>query len=409
MSETIQKTDEQIENIDNWLYYAMGSRGYDYDGVERYSAAYLMGEINYKNLVTIIPGFRYEKDYSKYNGQRFREVSSAGVQLLPADYAELTNTRENEFFLPMIHLIVNPANWLKIRLARTETLTRPDYIQYAPITTIDLYSGYIRANNAALKPAKSANYDVSIQVYENYVGFFTVSGFYKNIENLIFQTGYKLSPGIPILEGLNVPEHWLRDTATGRTLAQPWMDTYVNNPNPAVYKGFELEWQTHFWFLPSFLQGLVLNVNYTRIFSEVDKQLYLNQQKITLEPGKPPRTTYSIIDTIRTARMPYQPKHILNVTLGYDYKGFSARLSYLYQADKTVWIATYPALDQSTGTYYRWDLTLQQKLDWGIQVFANLVNLNKRADRNYRGNNESNASYTEYYGFTMDLGIRFNL
>ena len=120
------------------------------------------------------------------------------------------------------------------------------------------------------------------------------------------------------------------------------------------------------------------------------------------------RTTYSILDTIRTARMPYQPKHILNVTLGYDYEGFSARLSYLYQADKTVWIATYPALDQSTGTYYRWDLTLQQKLDWGFQVFANLVNLNKRADRNYRGNNESNSSYTEYYGFTMDLGIRYN-
>lgn len=107
--------------------------------------------------------------------------------------------------------------------------------------------------------------------------------------------------------------------------------------------------------------------------------------------------------------MPYQPGHILNVTFGYDIKGFSARLSYLYQGDKTAWIANDVALDQSTKTYYRWDLSIQQKLDWGLQIYANLTNLNKRADRNYTGEMETNASYAEFYGFTMDLGIRYNL
>ena len=158
--------------------------------------------------------------------------------------------------------------------------------------------------------------------------------------------------------------------------------------------------------MPSFLQGIVLNVNYTRIFSDVDKQIFKVNQTIN-RPPKPP--TYSIVDTIRSGRMPYQPAHIVNVTFGYDFKGFSARVSYLYQTDKTTYVATYPALDQSTGTYARWDLSLQQKLEWGLQVFANFSNLNKRADRSFRGNNEQNASYTEYYGFTMDLGVRYNL
>ena len=181
-------------------------------------------------------------------------------------FTTLTNIRQSEFWLPMVHLIVSPNDWLKIRLARTETLTKPDYIQYAPITTIDQYSSYIRANNAELKPAKSTNYDASVQVYQNYIGFFTASGFYKSIEDLIFQASYKVQSGIPILEGLNVPDSWLGSS--------PTIDTYVNNPNPAYYRGIELEWQTHFWYLPSFLQGLVLNVNYTRIFSDVDKKTY---------------------------------------------------------------------------------------------------------------------------------------
>lgn len=394
------------EYPDNWLRYSMGSDGYDYDGIEKYQSAYLMGEISYKNLVTLIPGFRYEKDYTEYNGQRFREVSSGGVQLEPADFTELRNVRESEFFLPMVHLTINPANWIKIRLAYTETLTRPDYNQYAPITTIDQYSGYVRANNAGLEPAKSTNYDAAIQIFENYTGFFTISGFYKSIDNLIFKTGYKLSPGIPLVEGLNVPLTWVKDTLSGRTTAQPFMDTYVNNPNPAIYKGFELEWQTNFWYLPSVFKGLILNINYTRIFSEVDKQIYLNRQSIT---GRPPRTTYAIVDTIRSGRMPYQPGHILNVTLGYDYKDFSVRFSYLYQADKSIYVDTYPELDQNSEAYERWDITVQQKLEWGIQLYANLANINKRKDQNQAGVSGIQPSYTEYYGFTMDVGLRFNL
>lgn len=402
--EALQETSK--DHPQNWLYYSMGSIGYDYDGIERYQAGYIMTEISYKNLITLIPGVRYEADYSKYHGQRFKEVEQAGTQLPPADFERLENVRDNKFWLPMVHLIVNPFSWLKVRLARTETLTRPDYMQYAPITTIDRFNGYIRANNAALKPAKSINYDASIQIYQNYVGFLTFSGFYKKISDLIFQSGYQLQPGVAIPEGLNIPKSWLVDKE-GRVVATPWMDTYLNNPNPAYYKGFEVEWQTHFWYLPSFLRGLIFNVNYSRIFSEVDKQRFIVKRVVE---GKPPRVTikYVVQDTIRTGRMPYQPSHIFNFTLGYDIKDFSARLSFLYQTDKLTYLANYPGLDQSTGTYYRWDLTLQQKLPWNLQVFVNLNNLNKRADRSYRGNVETNAAYTEYYGFTMDVGIRYN-
>lgn len=389
-----------MRGTSEWLRYAIGSRGRDYDGIERYQAGYIMSEFNLGEYITILPGIRWEKDYSKYRGQRYRENVVSNIQRDPLDLVELENVRENEFWLPMVHLTVQPANWLKIRLARTETLTRPDYIQYAPITSINSYASYIRAANADLKPARSKNYDAAISVYQSYVGLFTVSGFYKTIDDLILQSTINYQSGITLPPNLNIPASWLAS-------ASPQIDTYSNNPSPATYKGFELDWQTHFWYLPSIFEGLVLNVNYTRIFSNIDKELFFVATGDVIPGTRPPRFTKILIDSSRTARMPDQPAHIANVTIGYDYKGFSTRLSYLYQTDKTTFISTEPILDNFSGIYARWDLTLQQNLGRGLQIFANLTNLNNRRDENFRGYTLTDPAYIEYYGFTMDLGIRY--
>lgn len=380
------------------LNYAIGSRGRDYNGDEQYQAAYLMAELNWREYITLIPGVRWERDWSRYTGQRYREVTRNNIQQEPTDLDTLTVERDNDFFLPMVHLIINPASWLKIRLARTETLTRPDFIQYAPITRINSYQTYMRAANSLLKPAKSINWDASVSVYQNRLGLFTVSGFYKSINDLIFQTNYYLRPGLPVLPGLNIPESWIE--------ASPDCDTYINNPFEAIYKGFELDWQTHFWYLPSVLKGLVLNINYTRIFSETQKQLYFLGKGDLIWPFPPTYATI-IIDSSRTARMPDQPAHLLNITVGYDFKGFSARLSYLYQTDKVTYLDRSPILDNFSGAYARWDLTLQQTLGRGLQFFSNFTNLNNRADRNFRGESLESPTYIEYYGFSIDAGIRY--
>jgi len=211
-----------------------------------------------------------------------------------------------------------------------------------------------------------------------------------------------LQTGIPVLEGTNIPSTWLKGAA-------PQMDTYINNPYPAKYTGIEVDWQTHFWYLPSVLSGLVFNINYTHITSEIEKQLYYNGQGEIIPGSRPPRRANILIDSSRVSRMPDQPKHILNITLGYDYEGFSARVSYLMQTNRVTYIDRNDVLDQYSGTYARWDLTLQQKLDYGLTVFANFTNLNNRPDRNFRGSSLTNPTYIEYYGFTMDLGLRFRM
>jgi len=135
---------------------------------------------------------------------------------------------------------------------------------------------------------------------------------------------------------------------------------------------------------------------------------------MTKVSGFPPRTTYSFVQRTIKTRMPDQPSYILNLTIGYDIEGFSARVSYLYQTDKLTGIGydgTTPSTRLSTyqGAYGRWDLTLQQKIGEHLQVFANFNNLNSRHDQNLMGANANTPSSLEYYGFTMDIGARYNL
>jgi outer membrane receptor protein involved in Fe transport len=104
--------------------------------------------------------------------------------------------------------------------------------------------------------------------------------------------------------------------------------------------------------------------------------------------------------------MPDQPAHIFNTTIGYDFQGFSIRVSYLYQSDKVAGIGETPVTDAFTGPYGRWDLALQQKLGEQIQLFANFNNLNNTHDESLLGYRETNPTSLQYYGRTIDVGIR---
>jgi hypothetical protein len=111
--------------------------------------------------------------------------------------------------------------------------------------------------------------------------------------------------------------------------------------------------------------------------------------------------------------MPDQPSNIVNVTLGYDIYGFSARVSFLYQENKGTGIGYsgfYPSTVVSTytGAYRRWDVSLQQKID-ALLVYVNLNNLNAQPDKVFTGQGLVNPQYFEYYGFTMDVGVRYTL
>ena len=253
----------------------------------------------------------------------------------------------------------------------------------------------LRLGNPYIKPALTQNYDIYVSVYENSIGLFTAGFFYKEIDNLIVPIEYKTKDATLIhnrykLVQSGEPTH---------------IYTWTNLDATSYVRGIELDWQTHFWYLPSFLSGLVFNINYTHIKSETRYPFYY-----TKATGVPPFLKFENIDSTRTGRLLNQPDDILNLTLGYDIGGFSARLSFLYQDNVLREAnATWEELDSYTDAYYRWDFTAFYRLPWleGLQVYLNLNNISDRPDRRFVSVLEK-LSYVEYYGTTADLGIRYS-
>ena len=393
---------------DSYREQPIGSFGRDYQGEESYQAAYVMAELNLGSWLTVIPGVRYERDESTYSGARFREIVGPSGAAPPGEYTVIDTTRTNDFVLPMLHVNVRPTDWLQVRLARTETLARPDYIQYAPLTTIDQYNSVVRAANTALRPSHSTNYDLSVSVFEGHVGLLSASLFTKEIDDYIIFSSFKLVNDSTFqslfqeqFAGTQVPESWYGPGAS------PTINTYQNNPYPARYRGVELDWQTSFWYLPSVLKGLVFNANYTYLFSEMEYEgYYLRQGELIRR--RPPTYAQVLDDTLRVGRVFDQPTHVANVTLGYDLGGFSTRASFLYQTDTVSGIDVgTPIFDRFTGAYYRFDLSLRQKFANGFELFSNFNNITGRPDRSYLQGNAALPTYTEYYGLTVDVGARY--
>ena len=387
----------------DWQRISIGSMGSDYDGIEEYQAGYIMAEIELGQYISLIPGVRYDADYTKYNGESFQATNSGGVETPPVGFQINTNERSNSFWLPMVHLKLHPLNWLRIHLAGTETVTRPDYSQYAPITSLDTYGGYCQAANGGLRDSRSKNLDASVSIFHEYAGLVTVSGFYKSIDDLIMYESIASVDTIiykKIDAQLNVPSFFFQGNRT------PTIATWLNNSSPAQYRGVEFEWQTNFWYLPQPLSGLVFNINWTYINSTITVKQYVTKSYYI--PARPAPIKVSTYDsTSRAQRMPDQPAHILNGTIGYDYKGFSLRVSYIYQSNKVISIGSSPVLDTYTGSYNRWDIAVQQKLGSHLQLYANINNLTNTNDATF-GSQQIDPISEQYYGTSVDVGLRYN-
>jgi len=104
-----------------------------------------------------------------------------------------------------------------------------------------------------------------------------------------------------------------------------------------------------------------------------------------------------------------QPRSILNLILGWDYKGFSSRVSYRYQ-DRTL-----QSLDSRLSVFDRYydsfsliDISLKQKLNEHLSLYANMTNVGNHIDDYLIGAHAGNPALptnSESYGFRSQFGI----
>lgn len=207
---------------------------------------------------------------------------------------------------------------MDIRLAYTETLSRPDYNLLAPRTIIKPNVNEVTWSRTNLKPALSRNYDVILTFYQPDYGLFTISGFYKDIKNFTYtRSAYMLNGTVTDPANFDLPM-----SLSGGSITYP-----LNSPYNATLKGLEFDLQLQFRKMRNFMKGVVFSANLTLMDSKMNyfETLKSRIKNPDFTPGgteKPFLPTNS--DIIYTDRLLKQPSLLFNVSLGYDYKNSQA-------------------------------------------------------------------------------------
>lgn len=401
--------------------YQQLSNDYTYD--EQYYATYAMSKVSFGDLM-VIGGVRYEEVNSEYFAYNARDQRNAQAQIM----YDTTSSAGNSFLLPMVQARYSPTNWIDVRYAYSQTLSRPDYNLLSPKFTIT-QGNTIFTGNPALKTAKSNNHDVNLTLHANKLGLLSAGVFLKTVENFVYTADYRIDlaeqAGIDNVSNYQIIcSQYYRDKydlvcADGASLVTPVINPTTgksnatvnkptNNPNDGLVRGIELDFQHNFWYLPKALSNMVFGVNYTRIFSEIETPFYVEDFRIEGE-GRDAKRIDFLVDSSYTSRLSGQPNHILNSYLGFDYKGFSTRLSVLLQTNTFGGSGgRYPENDRFSEDYLKIDFSAKQKLSLlggSSEIFFDIANLNSANNSQIQ---RSINGYTniQNYGLTANLGIR---
>ena len=396
---TINAVHSSAVNPGGWFDGPYQKLANDYTYHDNYYAAYIMSRIDFHDIMAV-GGVRLEKVTSDYSAYNARDNRNPQTQMM---YKTTSHTR-NQFFLPMVQVKYSPFQWMDVRYAYTQTLARPDFSQLSPKFTVT-QSNNVYAGNPSLTPARAYNQDVDLTFHANKLGLLSIGAYYKKIEGFTFNATYLLNNGTQQAGFDSLSNYQV--VQNGNVVVSPdpskkiFIHRPINNSHPATIKGLEIDFQTNLWYLPHPLDGIVLGINYSLIRSKTEYPLFTQR----VIPGtRPPQ--YAFIDSSRTGRLIDQPDNIMNAYVGYDYLGFSGRLSFTYQGNSVSYIGDFPVTDGFVRNYFRIDFSARQKLPWmGGELFLNISNLN--GEKNVAAQRSIGGSTSvQSYGMTANLGIR---
>ena len=209
-------------------------------------------------------------------------------------------------WLPSANVSANVTDNFIIRLAAAEVMARPQLGNLSPGGTISTTGTLsVTSGNPLLKPFRAKTVDASFEWYLGKSNFIGLGLFYKDIGTYI----QSLRSNVPFNQ-TGLPLSLLPSNFTGDEVFQV---TTPINTNGGALKGFEINFQQPFDFLPGKLANFGTVLNYTFVKSKIDYQV------------SPTVTT-----VIRDDLLNLSPKS-WNATLYYDDGRFSARGSAAYR------------------------------------------------------------------------------
>ncbi len=411
---------DQIHKDFGPSYTQRGVESYqrDYDATEKVGAGYIMAEVNIGSKLMLLPGVRAENYKTEYFAYHIKQNS--GLTGIDANPDSVTTKTNNTKWFPSLNMKYKVSDAITIQGAVYKSTSRPSFREISPLVIYPNTGNDITSNNPYLFPSTAWNFDLGVSVKNDKIGLFTVYGFYKEVSDLIFtMNGYKPYKKGQIVGG---PAD-LDSRILGAEYYNPFYlkadgttNLPFNNTEKAYVSGLEFSWQTNFWYLPGILKGLVLDINYTIIQTKTKYPYFQSVQIGVDSSGFIDKPIYGQKYRTRKGPMQDQPQSILNVILGWDYKGFSSRISYRYQAKTVEGLdARYSVFDSYYDTFSLVDLMLNQKITQNVSCFLNVSNLLNHIDDYYFGAQPavglnparpSLPTSSQFYGIRAQLGVR---
>jgi outer membrane receptor protein involved in Fe transport len=117
-------------------------------------------------------------------------------------------------------------------------------------------------------------------------------------------------------------------------------------------------------------------------------------------------TESTVISKDRKITIPGQVPYIFNLSLGYDYKGFSGRISSIFQGSYLHIPGTQEIQDVYSWKFWRWDASFSQKINKNFKIFLTFTNINNQREESYK-NKDINSPYRiQEYGMIVFLGLQ---
>lgn len=249
----------------------------------------------------------------------FALVNANGV-LTPATY-----THKYRDWLPALNVTAQLPKDVLLRFSAGKTLSRPEYTDLAPSTTLSTQSQTVTIGNPNLDPIRARTYDLQGEWYYAKNAMVSLGLFRKEINTFIQGVSERA-----VFSSLGLPNSILLGGGCSITGGTPACATLpdttvvvnrkVNTPGGPL-NGLEFNWQAPFTFLPGPWSNFGALLNYTRVNSKIT---YITRVD---NPNTPANEQLST-----TANFIGLSPKANNVTLYYEDQKFSARVSRAYRS-----------------------------------------------------------------------------
>lgn len=348
----------------------INSESFFFNAGEDVYAAYFQGKIQL-NKFRILAGVRYEKTDVTYDALRLEIEPPAqdDAPAVPISSEPISGENSYDFLLPMLHLRYALNDRTNLRFAYTQSYARPELQDLVPAQNINFADQRLIRGNPELLPASADNLDLLFESYLKGAGVISGGVFYKRIENFIFDQISNVDFNNDV-----------------------FLQTEPVNGDEAELIGVELNFTKKLDFLPGFLSGLGVFLNYTYVDSNSSFEFFDEDSGETLT-----RDDVSFIG---------QADNIWNAALSYDLGGFSARASLNFNGRSLLSFSDDPEQDFFLEERYQLDINASQKITDNLTVFAEFVNLTNEPNLEFQSIRSQVTNY-EIYDWSARFGLNF--